>query len=155
MNRNAAEKPRPAVLAEFPVVIRIPIQWGDLDVYGHVNNVVYLRWFEAARAAYAMRVGVEILSRNHGVGAILASISCNYRRPLAYPGEVLSAVRVTRVTVGSVRLEYLVADARTGVTVADGDSHVVLYDYTTEQPVPVPDQIRSAVELLEGKSFPL
>jgi acyl-CoA thioester hydrolase len=154
MNRNAAEKPRPAVLADFPVVIRIPIQWGDLDVYGHVNNVVYLKWFEAARAAYAMRVGVEILSRSRGVGAILASIHCNYRRPLAYPGEVLSAVRVTRVSVGSVTLEYLVADARTGVSVADGDSQVVLYDYTTEQPVPVPDQIRAAVEQLEGKSFP-
>ena len=72
------------------------------------------RVVEAARAAYAIRVGVEVLSRDRGIGAILASITCNYRRPLAYPGEVLSAVRVTRVSVGSVTLEYLVADAETG-----------------------------------------
>lgn len=136
-------------------MIRLPILWGDLDVYGHVNNVVYLKWFEAARAEYAMRVGVEILSQNHGVGAILASINCNYRRPLPYPGEVLSAVRVTRVSVGSVSLEYIVADARTGVPVADGACDVVLYDYTTQQPVPVPDDIRAAVEQLEGKLFPV
>jgi acyl-CoA thioester hydrolase len=101
-----------------------------------------------------MKVGVEILRRDRGVGAILASITCNYRRPLAYPGEVLSAVRVTRLTVGSVTLEYLVVDARTGVPVADGNCGVVLYDYAAEQPVPVPDHIRAAVERLEGKKFP-
>jgi len=155
MNKNVRKNEKPSTLSDFPVVVRLPVQWGDLDVYGHVNNVVYLRWFEAARAAYALRVGVEILSRDHGVGAILASITCNYRRPLPYPGEVLSAVRVTRISVGSVTLEYLVVDAETGVPAADGTSDVVLYDYAAGQPVPVPDRIRSAVEELEGKSFPV
>ena len=155
MNKNMEENAKPSALADYEVVIRLPIQWGDLDLYGHVNNVVYLKWFEAARAAYALRVGVEILSRERGVGAILASITCNYRRPLAYPGEVLSAVRVTRVSVGSVTLDYLVVEAKTGVPAADGKCDVVLYDYAAGQPVPVPDRIRTAVEKLEGKAFPV
>ncbi len=145
--------PIPAQMSGFPVVIELPIQWGDLDVYGHVNNVVYLRWFEAARAAYAMQVGVEILSRDRGVGAILASVTCNYRRPLAYPGAVYAGARVSRLTVGSVTLQYLVTDTATGVPVADGDSDAVLYDYAANEPVAVPSRIRAAVEKLEGKTF--
>jgi acyl-CoA thioester hydrolase len=146
-------KPVPATMSGFPVVIQVAVQWGDLDVYGHVNNVVYLRWFEAARAAYAMQVGVEILSRDRGVGAILASVTCNYRRPSAYPGVVYAGARVSRLTVGSVTLQYLVADATTGVPVADGQSDAVLYDYAANEPVAVPGRIRAAVEQLEGKTF--
>ena len=145
--------PTPATMSGFPVVIQLPVQWGDLDIYGHVNSVVYLQWFEAARAAYAMQVGVEILSRDRGIGAILASITCNYRRPLTYPAAVYAGARVSRLTVGSVTLEYLVTDAGTGVPVADGKSDAVLYDYAANEPVAIPSRIRAAVEQLEGKKF--
>jgi acyl-CoA thioester hydrolase len=154
MNEVKLIKPVPPTMTGFPVVIELPIQWGDLDVYGHVNNVVYLEWFEAARAAYAMQVGVEILSRDRGIGAILASVTCNYRRPQAFPGVVYAGARVSRISVGSVTLQYLVTDAATGVPVADGESDAVLYDYAANEPVAVPGRIRAAVEELEGKSFP-
>ena len=142
-------------LRGFPIVVKLPILWGDLDAYGHVNNLVYLRWFEAARAVYASRVGVEVLPSQTGVGAVLATISCKFLRQLNYPGDVLSGVRITRISIGSVTLEYLIADSQTGVPVAEGASDVVLYDYAADKPVPVPDHIRAAVEQLEGKSFPL
>ena len=58
----------------FPVTVRMPIQWGDLDAYGHVNNLVYLKWFEAARAIYATRVGVEVVARDSGIGAIISQL---------------------------------------------------------------------------------
>ena len=69
--------------------------------------------------------------------------------------EIFAAVRVTRISIGSVTLEYRIVDARTGIPIADGDSNVVLYDYAADTPVPVPDDIREAVEKLEGKSFPV
>ena len=67
----------------------------------------------------------------------------------------MAAVRVTRISVGSVTLQYLIIDAQTGVPLADGHSDVVLYDYAANQPVPVPDHIRAAVEQLEGRAFPV
>ena len=42
---------KPSALAEYSVVLHLPIQWSDLDAYGHVNNLAYLKWFEDARAA--------------------------------------------------------------------------------------------------------
>jgi acyl-CoA thioester hydrolase len=155
MTRKREAIDRPRALGEYPIVVRLPILWGDLDANGHVNNVIYLKWFEAARAVYAERVGVEIVAREQGVGGVLASLECKYLRPLDYPGEILSAVRMARVSVGSLTLEGQIADARTGVPVADTTCDVVLFDLATNVPVPVPEQIRAAIEKLEGKSFPL
>jgi acyl-CoA thioester hydrolase len=144
---------RPAVLKGYPIVIELPIQWGDLDAYGHVNNLVYLRWFEAARAEYALRVGVDIVPRSGGVGAVVASISCKYLRQLGYPGRVFSAVQIVRMSLGSVTLASLIVDGKIGVPVAEATCDVVLFDSETERPIPIPDPIRHAVEELEGKAF--
>src|SRR4051794_8318236 len=77
-----------AALTGFPVVIRLPVQWGDQDAFGHVNNTVFLRWFESARIAYFGRMGLlEMMARDR-VGPILASIACDYRRPVTHPDTV-------------------------------------------------------------------
>ena len=149
------ESSAPSALQGFPVVVQLPIQWGDLDAYGHVNNLVYLKWFETARAVYASRVGVDVLPRQEGVGAVLTSISCKFLHQLSYPGTIYSGVRVTRISLGSVTLEFRIANGEIGVPVAEGTCDVVLWDYSENEPVPVPDPIRAAVEELEGRSFPI
>jgi len=147
------EYPEMSTLQGFPVIIQLPIQWGDLDAYGHVNNLVYLKWFEAARAVYASRVGVDVLPRQNGVGAVLASVSCKYLRQVSYPGNILAGVRVARMSIGGITLDFRIADEQIGVPVAEGNCDVVLYDSADDKPIPIPDDIRAAVENLEGKSF--
>ncbi|MEZ6090672.1 MAG: thioesterase family protein [Pirellulaceae bacterium] len=142
-------------LNDFPVIVRIPIQWGDLDSYGHVNNVVYLKWFEHVRCMYGQRVGVEVVSRSSGIGALVASVQCKYLRQLNFPGEVDVGVRSLRVSIGSVTLECLIVHAITAVPIARAQCDVVLYNFAEQRPVSVPDDIRSRVEQLEGKSFPV
>lgn len=135
--------------------MRLPIQWGDLDAYAHVNNTVYLKWFEAARAVYASRVGVEVTPGKQGVGGVLAGVACKYLRQPNYPGDVFVGVRMTRMSLASVTLECRIVDAQTGVPVAEATCDVVFHDYAVEKIVPVPDNIRAAVETLEGRRFPL
>ncbi len=142
-------------LEGFPLVVPIQIQWGDLDAYGHVNNVVYLRWFEHARCVYGQKVGVEVVSREKGIGALVASVNCKYLRQISFPGNILAGIRVSRLSIGSVSLECTIADAQTKVPVAEASCDAVLYDYSIGQPVPVPDKIRLAVQQLEGREFTL
>jgi acyl-CoA thioester hydrolase len=40
----------------YPVVIEIPIAWGEMDAFQHVNNIFYFRYFESARIAYFGRL---------------------------------------------------------------------------------------------------
>ncbi len=38
-----------------------PVQWGDQDMFGHVNNMVYFRWFESARIKFLEQLGLARL----------------------------------------------------------------------------------------------
>ena len=87
-------EPHPPALADFPVVITLPVQWGDQDAFGHVNNVVYFRWYESARIAYLDAAGLGSMMSQEGIGPILASITCNYRKQIKYPDSVHVGARI-------------------------------------------------------------
>ena len=50
-----------ALLETFPVVSKIPVLWGDMDSFQHVNNVIYFRYFESARIQYFDTLGWNLL----------------------------------------------------------------------------------------------
>ena len=79
----------------WPVTIELPVQWGDMDSFGHVNNIVYLRWFESARIAYFEKAG--ILSQMPDIGPIQARQVIDYRLPLTYPDRLLVSATVTKL----------------------------------------------------------
>ncbi len=53
-------------LEGFPVVVEIPVLWGDMDAFQHVNNVTYFRYFESARIAYFERIGALEFMKEKG-----------------------------------------------------------------------------------------
>ena len=85
------------LLAAYPVVLAIPVAWGDMDAFQHVNNVVYFRYFESARIAYLERLAVADFVATSGVGPILHSVNCRFRLPVTYPDTVHVGVRVTEL----------------------------------------------------------
>jgi len=139
----------------FQVWITLPIQWGDQDAFGHVNNTIYLRWFESSRIDYGNRAGLAQTGAGQSIGPILAAISCNYRHQLTYPDTVHIGARITRIGNSSLKMEHRIISQRLGAIAADGDSTLVAYDYAAQKPVTVPASIRTAIEKLEGVSFPL
>ena len=142
---------KPESLAGFPVVFSIPVQWGDQDAFGHVNNVVFFRWFESARIVYIREAGIVYSQGGTGIGPILATINCHYRRPVNYPDTVHVGARIRRIGRSSMTLEHAVYSEAQGQLVADGDSVVVLFDYTAGRPHRIPDDMRQAFEAFEGR----
>jgi acyl-CoA thioester hydrolase len=88
-----------------------------------------------------------------GLGPILAAVSCNYRRQLHYPDTVHIGARVSHLGRSSMVMDHAVFSDRLGQLAADGTSTVVMFDYTANKPRRIPDEIRAAVERLEGKPF--
>ena len=140
-----------ALLAGFPVVVSLPVQWGDQDAFQHVNNTVYFRWYETGRIAYTTRLGLYESMRTTRVGPILASISCDYRRQLTFPDTVYVGSRVVRIGRTSIAMEHALVSTSARVVAAEGRSTLVVFDYNQNRPVPVPDNIREAIAVLEGK----
>lgn len=142
------------LLAEFPVVIALPVQWGDQDALGHVNNTVYFRWFESSRIAYTERFALFDTLRRTRVGPILAAIGCDYRLPVEFPDTVEVGSRVVRMGTSSMAMEHALVSRSSGVVAAQSMSTLVLYDYAAGRSRAIPDEIRRAIEGLEGRSFP-
>ena len=139
-------------LAGYPVVIEIPVAWGEMDAFQHVNNVVYFRYFESARVAYFQRAGCFPRAAESSVGVILASTGCAYKFPLTYPDTVWAAARVTAVADDRLTMHHLVVSQRHGRVAAEGEAVLVSYDYHALRRAPMPDELRRAIAALERES---
>jgi acyl-CoA thioester hydrolase len=138
----------------FRVLLDWPVQWGDQDLFGHVNNTVYFRWFETARVDYLSRIGLARLHGNEAHGPILAHIACNYRRQLQFPDTVRIGTRVSRIGRTSMTIEHALWSREQEMALAaDGNSTIVVFDYNVQKPIQVPDQLRKLIEELEGKKL--
>jgi len=141
------------LLADFPIVVSLPVQWGEQDLFGHVNNIVYFRWLETARIAYLERIGMSMMVAENGVGPILAAIRCDFRRPVTYPDTVLIGARVTRIGNSSFQMEHNIISQAENMVVAEADSTLVFLDYRAQASLSLPDSIRRAISELEGRDF--
>lgn len=129
------------------LVVQVEVRWGDMDAFGHLNNVMFIRYFEVARVAY-----FDLIEFREGarIGPILHSTSCRFRRPVTYPDTVRVGVRTTDLTDDRFTHEYLMVSDTTGETVATGQGVVVSYDYEqgckTSIPGPVRERIISSMK---------
>jgi acyl-CoA thioester hydrolase len=134
----------------FPIVIEISVAWGEMDSFQHVNNIVYLRYFESARIAYFERLGIFPRRPDSPLGVILASISCSFKFPLTYPDMVWAGARVTAIGADRVTMQHLVVSQRHARVAAEGEGVVVSYDYGASRKAPLPDDVRRQITALEG-----
>jgi acyl-CoA thioester hydrolase len=141
------------LLAGFPVVVEVPVLWGEMDSYRHVNNVVYFRYFENARLEYFRRLGWFEYERESGVGPILAATQARFRRPLTYPDRVSIGARAWSIGEDRFTLDHLVVSHKLGAVAAEGQGTVVTYHYAQGRKVPMPDELRRRIADLEGRAF--
>jgi len=133
--------------------MEISVLWGDEDAFSHVNNVAYLRWCETARIEYLRRINLFPQLPPQGIGPIVASLTCHYRRPLTYPDTVLVGTRVTAIGNSSFRMEHCLLSRASGKLAAEAVSAMVTVDYSTGKPIRVPEDVRRAIVDLEGRTF--
>lgn len=126
----------------------LPVAWGEQDAFGHLNNVVYFRYFENVRMHYLERIGVLRSHNEHGIGVILASTTCDFKRPVEWPMELTVRTGCTVIGNTSFTMVYEILDDLDEV-VATGTSVQVMYDYRNGHKVPVPEAIRQVIEAVQ------
>lgn len=135
----------------YPVIIELPVQWGDMDAFNHVNNVVYFRYFENARIAYFERTPVFEQMAKTGIGPVVGHTECRYRRPLTYPDTILVGARTIAVQEFGFVHEYAVFSERQQSITTDGKARIVLFNGKTGQKAAVDDVMRQSLIGLEGR----
>jgi acyl-CoA thioester hydrolase len=140
------------MLEGYPVVIEIPVAWGEMDSLRHVNNIVYFRYFESARMAYFNRIDIWGYMEETGVGPILASTGCKFRIPLSYPDTVSVGTRITDLDADRFLMKYVAVSRQHQRIAAEGEGVVVSYDYREKRKAPLPQEIRARIEALENNA---
>lgn len=147
--QEAHREDLPEEMRLHPLLVTLPVQWGDMDAFGHVNGVVYFRWFESARVDYFHQSGLGHLMSSHALGPILASIKGDYRSQLKYPDTVRVTATITGVGNTSLQMAHAVQSVASGKIVALAQSVIVMFDYKAQQPTRVPDDVRAKIEQFE------
>lgn len=135
---------RPETRERYRYFVDITTRWMDNDLYGHVNNVVYYSYFDTAANRFLIEMGGLDIHESQVIGVVVES-KCSFSNPLAYPENLEAGVRADRVGGSSVRYGIGVFRKAQDQAAAWGYFVHVFVDRKTMQPVPIPEQIRSAL----------
>jgi len=133
-------------LKKFPVVYEQKVAWGDMDAFGHVNNVMYYRYIESARIAYFDQLNVfeqEVLT-------VVSSSQCKYLKPVFYPDVLHIGARVEEMRNSAIRMHYILFSQQQQQVVADGEAVIVFVDKIEMKKTLIPQQLRQVIIDLEA-----
>jgi acyl-CoA thioester hydrolase len=136
-------------MTTYPLKLTLRIDWSEMDLYGHVNNVTYFKYIQAARVNYWETLGLSKMFEETRKGPILASSACNFRKPLHYPGNVTIRSGIDRIGESSFTIQHQVLNGENEVA-AEATDVVVLYDFNLNKKMSVSPEMRALIERTEG-----
>jgi len=143
----STERQPPASRAAFRHYRTIPTRWGDNDLYGHVNNVVYFAYFDTVINRYLIEPGGLDIQAGRVIG-IAVENQCRFHRSFAYPEDVEAGLAVARLGTSSVRYEIGLFAPGEDTARAEGYFVHVFVDRATMRPVAIGDTMRAALTAL-------
>jgi len=138
---------QPQMRERYARFVTITTRWMDNDVYRHVNNVVFYSFFDTAVNEYMMREGVLDL-KECPVICLVVETGCRYFNPISFPDTVHCGLRVSHLGTSSVRFEIGIFRNDEDKAAAQGYFVHVACDRDTHRPVPMPSDMRAALERL-------
>jgi len=136
----------------FPIKLELRIDWSELDYFGHVNNVAFFKYIQAARVNYWEQIGLNKSHLETNIGPILASCKSDFKKPLFFPGQVIIYSRVDFMKNTSFGIQHHLVNQQ-GETVAEAQDVIVLFDFNTNKKFVVPEELKSKIQKLEDKIF--
>ncbi len=121
--------------------VDIDVRFRDLDALGHVNNAVFMTYFELGRLQFSKTMFK--VSDPSDFSFILAHICCDYLRPVKMNDRVSLQLWVRDIGTKSFSFGYKLVDLfDDAIVYATGESVQVCYDYTTEKSIPISEEMK-------------
>ena len=135
--------------SDFTHSFLIPVRWGDADVYGHINNVEFVRYIESGRVAYCEDVlGIELVAGMQ-TGWVLADIQCSYLQQVHYPATLEVCTRISKMGNKSATLTAAIYQQGDEQAVLTSKGVMVWMDLKNNKTVSIPDEIKTKVAAYE------
>ncbi len=144
---TADARPTPERRADYALLERITTRWSDNDSYRHVNNVVYYSFFDTAVNRMLIAAGLLDLETSTVIGLVVET-RCHFFRPVSFPDDVWSGLRVAHLGRSSIRFEIGLFRNDDETASAQGYFNQVVVDRATNRPIAMPDDRRQYLQTL-------
>ncbi|HHK4245103.1 TPA: acyl-CoA thioesterase [Pseudomonas aeruginosa] len=133
----------------------IPVRWGDLDAFGHVNNTLYFRYIEQARISWLETLGF-IMATNLPDGRVnsipvVARLECDFCMPISAPALLEVSVSVGRPGRTSLETFHEIRLQTDGSLCAKARAILVWASGQDGRPLPLPSVVRELCDNIDGK----
>jgi acyl-CoA thioester hydrolase len=132
-------------MEKFPLKLELRIDWSEIDAFGHLNNLAFMKYLQSARVDFLEKLGLMQSQCEEGIGSILAAINCQFRQPLFYPGRVTVYSKVVAVKTASFIMRHEINN-EAGELAAESEDVIVLYDFAKGVKLAIPNELREKLE---------
>jgi acyl-CoA thioester hydrolase len=125
------------------------VRFSDVDVYGHVNNVLYFEYYQEARIAFLLSLADAAYDAESALGQVVARIDVDYRRPLLFQPEPYAVETwVTRIGTSSYDLSSRIVDVPgdDATVFSKADVRLVAFDLASQRSRPLSPLERGRLE---------
>jgi len=125
----------------YKLSLEIRIDWSDLDMYRHVNNISFMRYMQSGRVNFWEASGIYEMYENSNKGTMLVSTQCDFRKSLYYPGKAIVKTKLDFVKNSSFGLRHIILNEANEIC-AEGKDVVVCYDFEIDKTFRIPNDLR-------------
>ncbi|MBK9282834.1 MAG: acyl-CoA thioesterase [Sphingobacteriaceae bacterium] len=125
--------------------LNINLDWSEMDLFGHINNVAYFKYAQSARVNYLESVGINTSDPENKNSFAVAHSSCQFKAPLFYPGSIKIITSVDWIKNTSLQLNHKIYNSKNELA-AEITDVIVLFDYSKQQKMEIPASVRKSLE---------
>lgn len=125
----------------FTISLKLRIDWSEIDFFGHINNLAIMKYAQSARVQLLEATGLMQLYDKVRMGPIVASVRCQFRKPLFYPGEVIVYSRVESINNTSFEILHVICNEKSEI-IAQSSDIIVFFDFNKKSKSDIPPDIR-------------
>lgn len=129
-------------MKSYKLSLQLRIDWSDLDMYKHVNNIAFMRFLQSGRVNFWEATGIYNLYENTNKGTMLVSTNCDFKKSLYYPGTAIVKTKLDFIKNSSFGLKHLILNEENEVC-AEGKDVVVCFDFEKNKTFLIPDDLRA------------
>ena len=130
---------------DYKLSLELRIDFSDLDMYRHVNNLTFIRFLQSGRVNFWEATGLAALFSETNKGAILVSTHCDFKKSLFYPGKAIVKTKLAFIKKSSFGLDQLILNEK-GEVCAEGRDIAVFFDFSDDKSLPIPPELRKSME---------
>lgn len=131
--------------SDYSLFRTLATRWGDVDIYGHVNNVVYLAYFDTAINGWYLDEDMLRMGESEKVFLVVET-GAQYFAEIKFPDTVYAGISVMRLGKSSVTYDIALFTNDAETACARGQYTHVLVDHQTRRPVAIEGHTRHCLE---------